>query len=122
MYPLAKATVDGLRVGENIPNTDSIRASFTDYTVLRGVRKVTLADFNAPWSAWAPRNLFYAADDIERTEALAEEIAWSKRIDPLIVAVDDKGPYILEGVHRLGALYLLKKRSFPALVVIDEDV
>lgn len=40
---------------------------------------------------------------------------------PLIVAVDDKGPYILEGGHRFVALGLLQIPTFPALVVIDQD-
>ena len=33
--------------------------------------------------------------------------------------VDKEGPYILEGAHRLGALYLVGVKHIPALVVLD---
>jgi ParB-like chromosome segregation protein Spo0J len=65
--------------------------------------------------------LFYNRDDFVRVAALSNKILESKRIDPLIVVVDAQGPYLLEGAHRFGALLTLKKKKFPALVVIDED-
>jgi ParB-like chromosome segregation protein Spo0J len=34
---------------------------------------------------------------------------------------DKDGVYVLEGGHRLGALHILKAKSFPALVVIDTE-
>jgi len=117
MYPLAGSTVDGLEVGSEIPNQDSIDASFTDYRVLEGVREVPLRVFDVT----SPRDLFYAANDVEWSEELAGEIERSGRIDPLIVVVDSEGPYILEGAHRLGALSVLGKRSLPALVVVEEE-
>lgn len=113
-YPLAGAVTSGLTVGTEIDNTSSIGASLLDYEVLRGIREVPLSDFHS-----APHQLFYAADDIQHAKLLAEAINRSGRIDPLIVVVDQEGPYILEGAHRLAALHLLKKRTFPALVVRD---
>ncbi|KKK80561.1 hypothetical protein LCGC14_2822250, partial [marine sediment metagenome] len=51
----------------NIPNTDAIAATFTDYETLEGVREIPMAGFESK-----PTELFYAADDLRRTEALAE--------------------------------------------------
>jgi len=114
-YPLAGPIVEGLRVGNRIDNQDSIEASLDDYEVLEGVRVVSW-----PLEASKPGRLFYAADDIRRCERLAEIIKASGRISPLIVIVGADGdPYILEGGHRLGALHLLGKTAFPALVVLD---
>jgi hypothetical protein len=116
-YPLAGQVVDGRSVGCRVDNTSSISSSFTEYEVLKGIREVPLSDFRS-----APLQLFCAADDIRRCEDLAERIRQSEEISPLIVAVDRKGPYILEGAHRLGALHLLKAKTFPAMVVMDLDV
>jgi len=35
--------------------------------------------------------------------------------------VDEKGPYVLEGSHRISALKRLGAQSFPALVVVGLD-
>jgi len=109
-------SVDGLSVGDEIKNTHSISASFNDgdYEILPGLREVNIRDFNSK-----PEELFYAADDIERTRKLAKEIKSSGYINPLIVVIDEEGKYILEGGHRLGALNILGKKKFPALVVKD---
>lgn len=117
-WPLAGDAVGRgrLRVLPNVDNVGSISASFNDYEVLPGIRKV-------PMKGWVVDlyKLFYAASDHERSEQLAKRIHASRTISPLIVAVDAKGPYVLEGVHRLGALGLLRASSFPALVVLDLD-
>lgn len=114
-YPLAREYVARLRVGDVIPNTNSIAATFgTSYVILPGVRSVPMQGLHT-----APTDLFYAADDLRRVEELAKQIKASRRIDPLIVAVDVEGPYILEGAHRLGALHLLGAKRFPALVVLE---
>jgi disulfide oxidoreductase YuzD len=114
-YPvLNKEYLNGLKVTENIPNTESIDSSLYEYEVLDGIRIVPLSDFNAN-----PKDLFYAKNDIDRTKSLANKIKENKYIDPLIVVIDKEGPYILEGGHRLGALFLLNKKYFPALVVLD---
>jgi len=114
-YPRANKIVDGREVLDEIPNQNSIAATFTDYEVLPGVREVLMADFGGP------KTVFYAADDIERSKNLAKRIEISGQIAPLIVAIDKDGPYILEGAHRFVALYYLKAKSFPALIVVDKD-
>ena len=114
-YPLAGGEVSGLRVTGIIPNTSSIRASFVKYRILPGIRELSFSDFGDA------RSVFYAADDFDRSDRLAEEISGSGWVDPLIIAVDSGGPYILEGAHRFVALLKLGKTSFPALVVIDKD-
>jgi hypothetical protein len=117
LFEVAGDVVDGLTVGEHVPNTSSIGASFNDYHVLRGIRSVPMSEFNS-----SPHDLFYAADDHRRVADLANEIRYNGRIDPLIVAIDnEEKPYILEGAHRLGALHQLGKREFPAMVVLDQD-
>jgi len=115
MFAHAGSVVDGRTVGEHTPNLSSIGSTFGDeHTVLPGVREVSMHHFNA-----SPKDLFYAADDRRRVANLAQQIKASGRIDPLIVAVDKDGPYVLEGAHRLGALHTLGAKSFPAVVVQD---
>lgn len=106
-YKKANDVVDGRTVRSEIPNEGSIEATFEDYEILPGVREVLLSDFEAP------------PEVNTRTKKLAEEIRESGEINPLIVAVDSKGPYILEGGHRYDALKILGAKSFPAKVVID---
>lgn len=112
-YPKAGRYVDGLLVRDHVPNLSSIDGYFSDSETLRGVRVVPMSDFGGP------RSVFYARDDFERSERLAEAIAESEEINPLIIGVDAEGPFILEGAHRFVALYYLKKRQFPAIVVVD---
>ena len=116
-YAKAGQSVDGLSVGTTVKNTGSISASFDEgaYRELPGIREVPLANFQS-----SPRDMFYAKNDLDRVQSLAEQIRHSGRIDPLIVAVDEQGPYVLEGGHRLAALHMLGKKSFPA-VVIEES-
>jgi len=112
-YLRAGEVVDGLEVGRDIPNTSSISASLgEDFREVPGIREVSMSDFNSK-----PTELFYAKDDIDRAKALAEEIKRTGRIDPLIIAIDSEGPYVLEGGHRMAALSILGKKTFPALVV-----
>ena len=111
----AGSTVSGLRVTDDIPNTDSISASFDDYEVLKGVREVSMKYFGGP------RTVFYAKRDFDQARSLKEKIQVNGWIDPLIVAVDEEGPYILEGAHRYVALYYLDVKTLPALIVLDLD-
>lgn len=106
-YPLAGTVVDGRVVREHVPNMGAIAASLDDYGILTGIRKVSLALFEAPPERTA------------RTLRLADDIRASGEINPLIVVVDEQGPYILEGGHRYDALKILGAKSFPAVVVID---
>jgi hypothetical protein len=113
-WKLAGETVDGRTVRDDIPNTGSISASFDSYSVLKGIREVPMDRFTASGTS-------YSVSGDKRIKQLAEKIRESNEINPLIVVVDSEGPYILEGGHRLEALYLLRAKAFPALVVIDED-
>lgn len=116
-YSRAGAFVDGLRVGDDIPNTDSIDATIEgEYEVLPGIREFRVDDMEAK----TIRDLFYASDDIKRAGKLAEAIKVNKYLHPLIIAIDDEGPYIIEGAHRFGAALLLGKRAVPALIVVEE--
>ena len=105
--------VDGRVVRKHVPNTDSIAASLDDYTSL-GVREIPVALFDASYvDSITPKTVD------NRTTALVDQIAESQELNPLIVAVDSKGAYIIEGGHRFDALILSGARSFPALLVID---
>lgn len=110
IYPHAGKYVDGRLVRSHVPNRDSIGASLSgDYEVLPGIREVSMSLFDAPPAR------------THRTRTLAEDIRQSGEINPLIVAVDEQGPYILEGGHRYDALRILDAEAFPALVVIEEE-
>lgn len=113
--PKAGTEVSGLKVRGTIPNVNSIKSSFTKYEEIPGVREVSMDDFNS-----APPK-FYSKSEEARTKQLADQIGASKELNPLIVAIDEKGPYILEGGHRFDALKLLGVKSFPAIVVKDLD-
>jgi|CXWL01.1.fsa_nt_gi hypothetical protein len=116
-YPLVSGSVDGLTVRNDVPNTSSIGSSFSDPEVLPGIRIVSLDGWDTNL-----RSYFYAADDFDRVNDLAQQIQHSGEINPLIVGLDDGGdPYIVEGLHRLGALIMLKKRAFPAMVVKESS-
>jgi disulfide oxidoreductase YuzD len=117
-YPVVYAgqTIDGLTVLKDIPNLSSISSSFNsdEYMVRKGIRKVPISSFNAK-----PTDLFYASNDIDHTHKLADQIKASGQIKPLIVVHDKEGLYVLEGAHRLGALYLIGVKYIPALIVDD---
>lgn len=110
-----KGSVDGLAVRAEIPNTDSISATFGDsseYDELPGIREVSLSEFDT--------RDYHSKGDQDRAQKLADKIKESGEISPLIVVVDGtKKPYVLEGGHRLSALQLLGKSKFPAVVIVD---
>jgi len=114
-YKNAGSTVDGLKVRSEIPNMSSIESSFNDYEILKGIKEIPMSELGGP------KSVFYATDDFNKSKKLAEQIKSSGEINPLIIAIDEEGPYILEGAHRYVALYYLDKKSFPALVVLDKD-
>lgn len=115
-YPPAESSVGGLAVLSDVPNMDSIGSSLGDYDVLPGIRQVDFSLFTQMGDL-----SFYSKNEQERTEALAEEIRASGAISPLIVVVDQEGPYVLEGGHRFDALRMLGIQSFPAIVVVDNE-
>ena len=114
LYPIASERVDDRVVGKDVPNLSSISSSVENSTELSGIREV-------PMSAFDLTGKHYSAEGQKRIDALAAEIASSGRIDPLIVVLDEQGPYILEGATRADALKLLGAKSFPAKIVLDED-
>jgi len=116
-YPIAGDRVDGRDVidRDDVDNLSSVSASLYEYEYLDDVRSVRMDDFNTD----APT--FYSTTERDRVTDLAREIKSSRKISPLIVVADPKGPYILEGGHRFDALKMLKAKSFPAVVVIDYD-
>ena len=99
--------VDGLAVRESIPNQESIAASLTDFEILPGVRKIKMSDFDNQGAPSA------------RARELVEQISKSGEINPLIVVIDNEGPYVLEGANRFDALGMMEAESFPALIVRD---
>lgn len=115
-YPPINGLISGLRVSDKIDNYSSIRASFDDFEILKGLREIPMKDFSQKTTDY-----FYSKDDMQRARELAAKIENSGWISPLIVVIDEEGPYILEGAHRMVALILLKKETFPALVVLDFD-
>jgi len=113
-YPRSGATVDGRLVRTDVPNLSSIGASFSNYEQLPGLREVPMHYFPEASEKIKPGE--------PRIDRLADQMRASGQISPLIVAVDNEGPYILEGAHRFDALRLLKAKSFPASVVLDLDM
>lgn len=117
-FPKAGAAVDDREVIQGpVDNASSISSSLTEYRVLPGIREVPMSALDVTKA----RDLFYSADDIRRTNSLADRIKDSKKISPLIVVNYAEGSYVLEGKHRLAALDALGAKSFPALVVEDLD-
>jgi len=114
VYNEAGAEVGGVSVDfSDVPNMSSIRATYDEgeYRILPSIREVPVDEFSEPES------VFYSKADFERARDLSEAIGESGELNPLIVVIDDEGPYILEGAHRYVAVRYLGKSSFPALVV-----
>ena len=109
-------TPQELTIRDEVPNLGSIRSSLTNWEEVPGIQQIPMSEFNA-----APRDLFYAADDLAHVDSLANEIRQSGEISPLIVVQDSEGYYVLEGAHRLGALHEMGQPSVPALVIKDLD-
>ena len=114
-YPTAGKSVSGLEVKEDTPNLSSIAASLDNYEILPGIREIPMDDFYITGKS-------YSVSENEQIKELAKKIKNSKTISPLIVVIDKNGPYILEGSHKIDALYSLGIKTFPALVVIDKEM
>ena len=108
--------VSGLTVREEVPNMSSISATLDDYEVLSGIREVPRGAFDKEYLD----SLSFEKLD-KRTKDLANQINESKEINPMIVGVDSKGAYIIEGGHRFDALMSQDTKSIPAMVVIDKS-
>ncbi len=110
--------IEGLTIRNRIPNMSSIEASFNDYEILNGIRKVS---FSTSFPEYTKNPKSYSHTEEERIINLAQEIVDNKEINPLIIAIDEQGPYVLEGGHRFDALRKLGIDSFPAIIVLDLD-
>lgn len=110
------STVDGREVADEVPNQGSIESSLNEYTVLPGIREVPMEAFTQLGAL-----KYYSASEKDRTQDLAGKIKQSGKIAPLIVVLDKEGPYVLEGGHRFDALRELGAKSFPAMVVTDDE-
>ncbi len=108
--------VSGLTVREEVPNVSSIPASLDDYEILSGIREVPRGAFDKEYLD----SLSFENLD-KRTKDLARQIQESKEINPMIVGVDSKGAYIIEGGHRFDALMAQDTKSIPAMVVVDKS-
>lgn len=117
-WPVVKENLEGFVVRKHIPNMSSIEATLSRYRTVISIRAVPFSAF--PKSK-TPHDMFYSASDIRRSEKLADDIEKSGEINPLIVVIDGDGAYILEGAHRFVALQILGLKSFPALVILDQD-
>lgn len=116
-YPIIDGNeISGLTIRNEIPNMNSIDASLIDYDILDGIREVSFSK-SFPDYPLAPKS--YSPQENERTKKLAQEISYNKEITPLIVVIDNKGAYILEGGHRFDALRILGIDRFPAKIVLD---
>ena len=114
-YPLVGDVVDGRRVSEGtVPNMGSIGASLLDYEILPGIREVPMSEFDVTGK-------HYSVAGNKNIRELQTAIKDSGEITPLIVVIDSKGPYILEGSTRIDALYNLGAKTFPAKVVIERE-
>jgi len=115
-YPrISGNTWQGMQLLPLGSSVNSISSSMDDWDELSGIRDMPYSDFGNP------SKHFYAVNDWKHSEALTERIKHNQKIEPLIVGIDSKGPYILEGQHRFVALSKLGHKSFPALVVIEYD-
>lgn len=108
--------VSGYLVRAGIANTSSIEATIERPRVLPGVREVPMTMFDPDYI----RRVRESKLD-QRTDALRAEIVQNRELTPLIVGVDSKGAYIIEGGHRFDALIKEGVEFIPALVAVDED-
>ncbi len=114
-YKKAGDVVDGRTIRSEIPNMDSISASIDNSTTLPGIYEIPLSEFEGGLTG-----KHYSVSGTRRIAELADEITASGVINPLIVVIDAKGPYILEGATRAEALYKSGAKAFPAKIVLDE--
>lgn len=111
-YPVANGVSGNLIVRKDVPNMSSISSSLNNFYTVPNVRNVPMSEFSLTGSSYSP-------EEDARIKRLEEQIKASMEINPLIVVIDDKGPYILEGGHRADALYNLGAKFIPAKIVID---
>ena len=100
------------------PNRESLlqcgQANFNDFEVVPGTYKIPLTEIGH-------LDGYDNARDRERIEILAAAIQKSGKIEPVFVALDQEGIWLVEGQHRSRALRLLGYDSVPARVMVDLD-
>ena len=111
-YPVAGPIVDGMKVREQIPNMSSIGSSLDDYEILPKVRVFPIYDF-------AGCSNYRYSSGLKKCKELIEQIKYNKELNPLIIAEEKDGPYVLEGSHRMSACVDLGLKEVPAIIVID---
>src|SRR5690606_15692508 len=72
--------IEGLTIRNRIPNMSSIEASFNDYEILNGIRKVS---FSTSFPEYTKNPKSYSHTEEERIINLAQEIVDNKEINPL---------------------------------------
>jgi hypothetical protein len=87
-----------------------------DYEIISGIREVSKGAFDKKYLD----SLSFEKFD-KRTKDLATQVQESKENIPMVVAVDSKGAYIIEGGHRFDALMAQDTKSIPAIVVADKS-
>ena len=117
-FPIINGDYIGdLFIREKIPNMGSIESSLNNYKILNGIREVS---FSRSFPEYQPH--YYSLSVQYKTHMLIEQIKVNKEINPLIVVIDNDGPYILEGSHRFDALKELGIDLFPAKIVLDLEL
>ncbi len=96
-------------------NKASIGATLGKWREL-GIKRLPMSEFDASF-----KSNFYASDDRKKIDTLKTQLAESHAVTPLIAVKDKEGYYILEGAHRMVALFELGAKDLPALVVEDLD-
>lgn len=90
------------------------QASFLDYEVVPGTYRIALEDLGDLGGYDCPK-------ERARIESLAHAIKENGEIEPLFVALDQEGYWLVEGQHRARALKLLGYDGVPARLIVDLD-
>lgn len=116
--PSYEGDVGGLTVRTDVPNEDSIEATYDsrEYTQLDGIRAV-------PVAALEHLSRYTSADDNEKVDKLVRMVGKSEEISPLILVSDHRtrrgeGLSVLEGNHRARALIKMGVTHVPAVVIV----
>lgn len=103
-------------IEEYVSDLNSVIAALDDFTIIPGIHNIPLNDWIHDEISLSTTNNIY------HIKELAEQIQYSRKICPLIIGITEIGPFLLEGVHRLQALYLLGAKTFPSVIVVDVDI
>jgi len=124
VYRKAGKVVDGLEVLDDVPNRDSIEATYgSEFEEVSGVQEVSLSENFGDLETGSIEGLKKTATvgQDKRANELVEEITKSGKIKPLILVQDSDGLSVLEGSNRITALARMGKKSIPAIIVKDTE-